>query len=170
MNEISTLSGIKILLNWSWKSLLRSGRESNQFNDLVNELAGFEFGNGVDYWCWNGGGDGFSVKKARELLGMGDGASSSNSLFKWVNWLPLKINCLAWKVLELWKLFGDWASVLPRKPNSCADLISILNDGKSKITSMLCTPSVCGIAIDIALSPLMLLPTGRRTPSVRLNV
>lgn len=171
-NRVTRRGENDLNLNWNWKSHLRNGCETRQFNDLVKALTDFKLGDGADSWCWNGGGDGFSVKHVRELLLNSNGVISPNSNFKWVNWLPLKVNCLVWKVVldriptfdnlakrnisissnlcplcrdseettdhlffcckevsVIWDLFGNWSSVLPNKPKSGVDLISLLNDG-----------------------------------------
>lgn len=54
---------------------------------------------GCDKWHWaGGGGNSFSIKVIRLVIDASRG--SMVTPFIGVNWIPLKVNCFAWKMLK----------------------------------------------------------------------
>lgn len=84
---------------WCWKRQLRRGREESQYHDLCDVLNKVQLGSGKDRWLWMDGNHGsFSVQALRKFI---ISKSMTNSVcFKWTNWIPLKLNCFAWRLFQ----------------------------------------------------------------------
>ncbi|GKD96154.1 RNA-directed DNA polymerase, eukaryota, reverse transcriptase zinc-binding domain protein, partial [Tanacetum coccineum] len=87
-------------IDWSFRRHIRSGIESHQMSLLKERLNGCSLSNSKDRWSWSLEGSGeFSVTSIRRLI---DAAylPSSNVKTRWIREVPIKINILAWKVIN----------------------------------------------------------------------
>lgn len=67
---------------------------------LTNLLVKFQMSNDHDRWIWSNSKCGkFSVKLLMYVLHT-SGVVAIVALFKWANWIPLKINCFIWRIFQ----------------------------------------------------------------------
>ncbi|KAL4565096.1 hypothetical protein LXL04_029180 [Taraxacum kok-saghyz] len=84
---------------WDWKMPLRRGRERAAVQQLGNQLSDIVLTDKDDAWCWTGCADGcFSVRSLRSVL-VDRLRVNINSPFKWIAWVPKKVNCFAWRIM-----------------------------------------------------------------------
>ncbi|KAL4591173.1 hypothetical protein LXL04_004124 [Taraxacum kok-saghyz] len=90
----------KIIFSWDWRRPIRRGRETNALGKLVQLTEGVKLHERADRWRWKNGVEGkFSVGKLRKYIAdqkQGDVQES----FDWINWVPLKVNCFAWRLKQ----------------------------------------------------------------------
>lgn len=88
-----------LCFNWCWKRHLRRGREETQFLELSEALNQVRLSKDKDTWQWRDGThDNFSIQDLRKIVT--DCSMIRDLSFKWSNWIPIKINCFAWRLFQ----------------------------------------------------------------------
>ncbi|KAD4179777.1 hypothetical protein E3N88_28368 [Mikania micrantha] len=92
-------------LHFEWSSMTLSELELQQVNTLSNLIKESQISRGQDSWRWNlGSGIGFTVSCIKDaLLSNNHPISNGVQSYFWNNWIPKKVNFLAWRA-ELDKL------------------------------------------------------------------
>ncbi|XP_022041199.1 uncharacterized protein LOC110943773 [Helianthus annuus] len=87
-----------LILNFSWVRQLTSAEEADNVQSLSEVVLGTAREQGPDRWLWEMDGSGtFSVKSIKDALQHARFLDLGNN-FEWNNWVPIKINFLAWRV------------------------------------------------------------------------
>ncbi|KAJ0910410.1 putative reverse transcriptase zinc-binding domain-containing protein [Helianthus annuus] len=87
-----------MILNFSWVRQLASAEEVEDVQSLSEVVLGAAREHGPDRWLWERDGSGmFSVKSIKDALQHARFSDLGNN-FEWNNWVPIKINFLAWRV------------------------------------------------------------------------
>lgn len=89
----------EVVFNWCWKRNLRNGREKSQLLNICEILSEVRLKYENDRWLWLDGRNGeFTVKALRHLVIAC--CEFQKSSFKWISWIPLKINCFVWRMFQ----------------------------------------------------------------------
>ncbi|PWA39255.1 reverse transcriptase domain, Reverse transcriptase zinc-binding domain protein [Artemisia annua] len=84
---------------WIWKRPLNAGSESDQLQACLQLIEGQVLEESNDRWYWDRGTDGrFSVFEVKKWIDSGY-SSTSNALFTWSKWVPIKCNIFMWRML-----------------------------------------------------------------------
>ncbi|KAD2804356.1 hypothetical protein E3N88_37733 [Mikania micrantha] len=84
-------------VNWNWLSQPTTDVELLEFQRCDDVLQQFPFRQGQDRWVWAGDSKGvFNAKSLRSLISKAI-VTNERYIFQWNNWVPSKVNILAWK-------------------------------------------------------------------------
>ncbi|KAJ0495937.1 putative reverse transcriptase zinc-binding domain-containing protein [Helianthus annuus] len=87
-----------VVLNFSWVRQPESQDEMVELQELSQLMSSVVGGHGADRWRWELDNSGrFSVKSLKSWLQCARFSDIGNE-FVWNNWLPLKVNFLAWRL------------------------------------------------------------------------
>ncbi|KAD6452957.1 hypothetical protein E3N88_07662 [Mikania micrantha] len=83
---------------WDWLSHPASCEELDELDSCINTINSVQFCGGRDRWIWGANSNGnFDVKSIRRLC-IDNRNHDVHYVLKWSNWVPIKVNILAWKV------------------------------------------------------------------------
>lgn len=96
--RVSAVQGGSV--GWCWKRRLRNGIETKELEVLHDILRDIQLREVSDSWKWAADPSGhFTVRSIRCLLNQNRLDNRLGVDFKWVNWVPIKVNCFAWRLL-----------------------------------------------------------------------
>ncbi|KAL4580934.1 hypothetical protein LXL04_017140 [Taraxacum kok-saghyz] len=85
---------------WEWKRNPRSRKEKDELHSLNLQVQTVKLMPKKDSWSWKEDkGGSFSVNSLRRKM-VESSERGGDDNFKWVNWIPIKVNCFVWRLKQ----------------------------------------------------------------------
>ncbi|KAI3721405.1 hypothetical protein L2E82_32415 [Cichorium intybus] len=86
---------------FGWKRCPRRGGKSKELEGLLQVIVSVNLASSPDKWIWKEDASGlFSVSSLRRFMENQLVTDDDSWKFSWVNWVPLKVNCFVWRLLQ----------------------------------------------------------------------